>query len=103
MHFGKKHLSIKVTLAFLTQCYQFWPSGVGANYLQFLNEPQIEAWALYNAVWAVNSNLFAETVKSSEQHWDRRFKSMAGQFWCSCAENQQEKFLYKLDVEYTYI
>ena len=46
---------------------------VGINYLQFMNEPQMEAWTLYNAVWAVNSHLSAETMKS-EQHWDRRFK-----------------------------
>ena len=26
---------------------------VGINYLQYLNWPQMEAWALYNAVWIV--------------------------------------------------
>ena len=41
---------------------------VGINYLQFLNGPQMEAWTLYNAVWAT------ETVKSSEQHWDHQFE-----------------------------
>ena len=45
---------------------------VGINYLQYLNGPQMEAWALYNAVWVVNSHLSTGTVKS-EQHWDRRF------------------------------
>ena len=46
---------------------------VDINYLQFLNGPQRETWALYNAVWTVTSHLSAETVKS-EQYWDRRFK-----------------------------
>ena len=48
---------------------------VGINYLQLLNELQMEAWALYNAVWVVNSHFSAGTVKSAKQ-LDRGFKDL---------------------------
>ena len=74
---------------------------VGINYLQLLNGPQMEALALYNAVWVVNNLLSAGTVKSAKQHWDRGFNQwQALQFWHSRANDQQERFFYKLYVEY---